>query len=85
MVPRKRGHAEMEAEAPPQEPTMLQKLRNMWQFANIAQYLNLFIDALRIDSDFDIEVCTAAASPLFRCADRVGHRSDAHHIAGPRR
>lgn len=57
MVSRKRARDEMEAEAPAEEPSMLQKLRNMWQFANLAQYLNLFIEALRIDSDFDIEVC----------------------------
>lgn len=67
MAPRKRTAAEMEAEAPPQEPTMLHRLRNMWQFANLAQYLALFIDALRIDTDFDVEVCTSTAWPLFRC------------------
>ncbi|KAF2276258.1 uncharacterized protein EI97DRAFT_494312 [Westerdykella ornata] len=55
MVSRKRDRDEMEAEGPVEEPSMLQKLRNMWQFANLAQYLNLFIEALRIDSDFDIE------------------------------
>jgi hypothetical protein len=67
MVSRKRGHAEMAAEAQPTEPSKLQKLRNMWQFANLAQYLNLFIDALRIDTDFDIEVCDAIAQTQFGC------------------
>ncbi|KAF2255696.1 hypothetical protein BU26DRAFT_498484 [Trematosphaeria pertusa] len=55
MVARKRGRDEMEAEEPVEEPSMLHKLRNMWQFANLAQYLHLFIGALKIDHDFDIE------------------------------
>lgn len=56
MVSRKRAREEMEVETGPEEPTMLHKLRNMWQFANLAQYLALFIDALKLDKDFDIEV-----------------------------
>ncbi|KAF2691189.1 hypothetical protein K458DRAFT_426547 [Lentithecium fluviatile CBS 122367] len=55
MVARKRGRDEMEAEEPSQEPSMLQRLRNMWQFANLAQYLSFFKGALRIDEDFSIE------------------------------
>lgn len=53
----------MEAEEPAQEPTTLQKLRSMWQFANLAQYLNLFKGALKVDDDFDIEVRTCAHRP----------------------
>ncbi|KAJ4296781.1 hypothetical protein N0V90_006829 [Kalmusia sp. IMI 367209] len=55
MVARKRGRDEMEVEAPVEEPTMLQKLRNMWQFANLAQYISLFKGALKINEDFGIE------------------------------
>ncbi|KAL5393304.1 hypothetical protein DPSP01_000128 [Paraphaeosphaeria sporulosa] len=55
MVARKRGRDEMETEAPVEEPTTLQKLRNMWQFANLAQYIFLFKGALKIDEDFGIE------------------------------
>ncbi|KAF2189679.1 hypothetical protein K469DRAFT_658746 [Zopfia rhizophila CBS 207.26] len=55
MVSRKRARDEMEAEEPPQEPSTLEKLRNMWQFANLMQYINLFGDAVKIDKDFDIE------------------------------
>jgi hypothetical protein len=51
----------MEAEEPVEEPSTLQKLRNMWQFANLAQYLSLFGDAIKIDRDFDIEVRSACA------------------------
>ncbi|KAF2018762.1 hypothetical protein BU24DRAFT_418311 [Aaosphaeria arxii CBS 175.79] len=48
----------MEAEEPSAEPTstLLERLRNMWQFANLAQYIHLFGDVLKIDKDFDIEV-----------------------------
>lgn len=56
----------METEAPVEEPTMLQKLRNMWQFANLAQYISLFKGALKIDEDFDIEVRVCAC-----CAQRA--------------
>ncbi|KAF2856307.1 hypothetical protein T440DRAFT_384429 [Plenodomus tracheiphilus IPT5] len=55
MPARKRAATEMEVEAPVEEPSTLQKLRNMWQFANLAQYISLFGEAVRIDRDFDIE------------------------------
>ncbi len=61
MPSRKRAADEMEAEAPVQEPSTLQKLRNMWQFANLAQYISLFGDAVKIDKDFDIEVHASCA------------------------
>ncbi|KAF1831860.1 hypothetical protein BDW02DRAFT_555941 [Decorospora gaudefroyi] len=55
MPSRKRAAEEMAAEEPAEEPSTLQKLRNMWQFANLAQYISLFGDAVRIDKDLDIE------------------------------
>ncbi|PVH98786.1 hypothetical protein DM02DRAFT_29961 [Periconia macrospinosa] len=55
MATRKRGRAEMEADAPPEEPSTLQKLRNMWQFANLAQYLSLFKGPLKLGNDVSIE------------------------------
>jgi hypothetical protein len=68
MPARKRARDEMEAEEPLEEPSTLQGLRNMWQFANLAQYISLFGDAVKIDKDFDIEVrqfapCAAADAP----------------------
>ncbi|KAF2638032.1 hypothetical protein P280DRAFT_456837 [Massarina eburnea CBS 473.64] len=58
MGPRKRNHAEVEQEEAPVEApealTSLQQLRNMWQFANLAQYLHMFKGALKIDHDFGI-------------------------------
>ncbi|KNG51314.1 phd-finger domain-containing protein [Stemphylium lycopersici] len=55
MPSRKRAADEMEVEAAAEEPSTLQKLRNMWQFANLAQYISLFGDAVKIDKDLDIE------------------------------
>ncbi|KAF2266879.1 hypothetical protein CC78DRAFT_552246 [Lojkania enalia] len=55
MASRKRGRDEMEADNTPEEPSALHKLRSMWQFANIMQYIHLFRDAVKIDPDFDID------------------------------
>ena len=68
MPARKRAREEMEVEEPVEEPSTLQKLRNMWQFANLAQYISLFGDAVKIDKDFDIEVCPVCAQPRSKCA-----------------
>ncbi|KAL9100943.1 MAG: hypothetical protein Q9163_003742 [Psora crenata] len=56
MVARKRGREEMEALEPQQEPSLLEKLRNTWEFANIMQYIFIFGRAVKIDEDFDIEI-----------------------------
>lgn len=68
MPARKRAAVEMEVEEPVEEPSTLQKLRNMWQFANLAQYISLFGDAVKIDRDFDIEVCATCAWSRSGCA-----------------
>jgi hypothetical protein len=83
MVSRKRVRDEMEAEAPAKEPTTLNKLRNMWQFANLAQYLALFIEALRIDKDFDIEVRFRGTPGRIGCAGRNFDGTNANCDAGP--
>ena len=61
MPARKRGRAEMESSAepaqPPQDESMLACLRNMWEFSNLMQYIFIFGKAVKIDEDFDIEVC----------------------------
>lgn len=64
MPARKRAASEMEAEAPAETPTTLRRLRDMWQFANLAQYIAIFGDAVKIDRDFDIEVRPLCASQL---------------------
>lgn len=56
MVSRKRGRAEMESPAPSQEPGLLDQIRNMWEFANLMQYIFIFGKAVKIHEDFDIEV-----------------------------
>jgi hypothetical protein len=57
MAARKRARDEMdEAETHGDEPSTLHRLRNMWQFANLGQFLVLFGDAIKVDKDFDIEV-----------------------------
>ena len=58
MVSRKRGRAEMESSEPDQESALLMRLRNMWEFANIMQYIFIYGKAVKIDEDFDIEVPT---------------------------
>ena len=56
MVARKRGHEEMESAEPVPEPSLLDKLRNTWEFANLMQYIFIFGKAVKIDEDLDIEV-----------------------------
>lgn len=55
---RKRSHREMEAVddgKPTPEPSLLDKIRNMWQFASFMQYIFLFGKAAKIE-DIDVEV-----------------------------
>ena len=40
----------------PAQPSMLHRIRNMWQFANLFQFIQLFGQALKLDDNFDIEV-----------------------------
>ncbi|KAK0733363.1 hypothetical protein B0T26DRAFT_842495 [Lasiosphaeria miniovina] len=39
----------------PEPPSMLQRIRNMWQFANLFQFILLFGKALKLDDNLDIE------------------------------
>lgn len=58
-MPRKRSLAEMETSEPDQkkeEPSLLQRIRNMWEFVSVMQYIFTFGKAVKIDEDFDIEV-----------------------------
>ena len=71
MAPRKRGRDEMEASEPPQLPSLLTRLRNMWEFANIMQYIDIFGKAVKIDEDFDIEVLTLHTPLLLTLISRL--------------
>jgi hypothetical protein len=54
----------MEASEPPKEKSMLEKIRNMWEFASLNQYIYTFGDAVKIDRDLDIEVrCNHSPAP----------------------
>jgi hypothetical protein len=60
-----------------EESDTLTRLRNMWEFANLAQFLSLFGKFLKIDGDLSIEVrCLELPPPLGReywlgtCFDR---------------
>ncbi len=53
---RKRGRQEMEAVEPPKERSLLDRIRNMWEFANLAQWIFIFGRAVKIDENLDIEV-----------------------------
>ncbi|KAI9766072.1 MAG: hypothetical protein M1840_006779 [Geoglossum simile] len=56
MVSRKRARQEMEAEGSPlHEPSLLDRIRDMWEFANLGQYLFIFGKAVKVDQDLDIE------------------------------
>lgn len=58
-MPRKRTHDEMVAPEPPtevREDSLTYKLRNMWEFANVYEYICIFGKAVKVDK-LDIEVC----------------------------
>lgn len=78
MPARKRARAELEDEddtpAPAvQPPSTLQRVRNMWEFASLLQYLFLFGKAIKAE-EWDIEVPHQAFSiPWSHHADLFNH------------
>ena len=46
----------MESVEPPKERGLLERIRNMWEFANLAQWIFIFGKAVKIDENLDIEV-----------------------------
>jgi hypothetical protein len=72
MVTRKRTREEVPIPEDAPEQTLLQKLRNMWQFASLMQFIYIFGDALKIDRDFDIDVRNLHIS---MCSVRVLYQS----------
>ncbi|KAJ5679402.1 hypothetical protein N7462_007646 [Penicillium macrosclerotiorum] len=58
MGPRKRSRSEAVAvpeQQPSEEPGMLQRIRNCWEFASLMQYIHIFGHVMKIDEDFGIE------------------------------
>lgn len=49
----------MEAPEPQEERPMIERIRNMWEFANLAQWIYIFGKAVKIDENLDIEVRSA--------------------------
>lgn len=58
----------IEPEIAPEDAETLAKLRNMWEFASLMQYIFLFGHAVKIEEDFDIEVQTPRTTPATRTA-----------------
>lgn len=60
MVSRKRSRSDAVAttaiEQQPEEPSLLHRIRNSWEFASLMQYINIFGKVMKIDEDFEIEV-----------------------------
>jgi hypothetical protein len=46
----------MEDVEPQVERSMIERIRNMWEFANLAQWIYIFGKAVKINDDLDIEV-----------------------------
>lgn len=46
----------LEPEVTPENVETLEKLRNMWEFAALMEYIHLFGDVVKIDQKFEIEV-----------------------------
>ena len=64
MTSRKRGRAEMEEGATqPAEQPIRYRLRTMWEFANLMQYIFIFGEAVKIDKDLGIEVRDSPCFP----------------------
>jgi len=49
------------------EPSMLDRIRGMWQFANLYQWIMLFGKAIKMDDDLDIEVGILHRTPSLCC------------------
>jgi hypothetical protein len=60
----------MEASEPPKEATMLERIRDMWEFANLSQWIFTFGRAVKIDENLDIEV--AFSVPQLSTLSRYG-------------
>ncbi|POS87604.1 hypothetical protein EPUL_000936 [Erysiphe pulchra] len=55
MVSRKRGIQEFESSEFPTETEILRQLRNMWEFANLTQWICIFGRAVKISDELDTE------------------------------
>ncbi len=56
MVSRKRNRHEVESEEGTSDPPLLLRIRNMWEFASLMQFIYIFGKALKIDESLDVDV-----------------------------
>lgn len=63
MPSRKRVTAPTDDESNDEPPSLLHRIRNMWQFANLCQWIYIFGKAAKIDDSIDIEVCAYGRVP----------------------
>ena len=70
----------------PENVETLAKLRSMWEFASLMQYIFLFGHVVKIDEDFDIEVIKPPTPRTKRegCGmDEVKMDADGRLMTGP--
>lgn len=53
----------MESSEPTVELSLLQRIRNCWEFSNLMQFVFIFGRAVKIDEDFSIDVCLPTSNP----------------------
>lgn len=60
----------MESSEPAPELSLIQRIRNTWEFSNLMQFIFTFGKAVKIDEDFNIEVrpfqAAHALSPRYK-------------------
>ncbi len=61
----------MEAIEPPKESSLLERIRNMWEFANLVQWIFIFGKAVKIDEELDVEVGSLNHLDRFRSSHIV--------------
>jgi hypothetical protein len=68
MGSRKRTRSEaipMDQDAP-EEQGLLSRIRSTWEFASLMQYIAIFGQVMKIDEEFEIEVCFTAPAHRMR-------------------
>ena len=71
MGSRKRTRDEMESSEPAPESSMLGRLRDTWELANLMQYIYIFGKAVRIDEELTIEVLLPNPTALYYISYRA--------------
>jgi hypothetical protein len=86
MGSRKRSRSEAVAateQQTPEEPGLLQRIRNSWEFASLMQYIAIFGQVMKIDEEFEIEVrsliprCSCVG--VAHCGARMGWMDSCLH------